>query len=170
MAAWSECCRISGCWTGVWVEEEEALVCAFAQSILPQQTCFLVSGHAFLYLELWVGLPSENGAFSAFFSIHGVLLVNSAGSLLLSCIGFLICLLFGCLICALAFDCHSFPFLSFPPLVPCPVSLCSPSARVVSCLGVFYFLSRLFHLSLQIIFNKGLAWSNLFSISSLDLK
>lgn len=139
MAAWSECCRISGCPTAVWVEEEEALVCAFAQSILPQQTCFLVSAHAFLYLELGAGLPSENGAFSAFFSIPGVLLVNSAGSPVLSCTGFLICLLFGCLICALVFDCHSFPFLSFPPLVPCPASLCSPSARVVSCLGVFLF-------------------------------
>lgn len=65
---------------------------------------------------------------------------------------------------------HFQPFFSplFPPRPCFPLAVPVPgSIRVWS---FFNFLSRHFHLSLQIIFNKGLAWSNLFSVSSLDLK
>lgn len=95
-----------------------------AQPILPQQIYFLVSAPAFLCLELWDGLPAQSGALSAVFPVSSVIL------LLLSCTGFLICLLFGIWL----------SLLSFPSPVPCPVSLCSPSARVVSCL-VFFLIS-----------------------------
>lgn len=61
------------------------------------------------------------------------------------------------------------PFLSFSSPLPCfPLQSQCPGGFMF---GFFFnFLSRRFHLSLQIIFNKGLAWSNLFSISSPDLK
>lgn len=71
VAAQGEYCSMLGCQTGGWAEEEEGLVCSFAQPILPQQMCFLVSTLAFLYLELWGGFPPQNGVFSAVFPSLG---------------------------------------------------------------------------------------------------
>lgn len=134
VAAQGEYCSMPDCQTGGWAEEEEGLVCFFAQPILPQKMCFLVSTPAFLYLELWDGFPPQNGAFSAVFPSLGFTSpFCQAAFAVLHWFSYLSPFQPPILCSGI-----SLSLLSFPSPVPCPVSLCSPSARVVSCL-VFFF-------------------------------
>lgn len=82
VAAQGEYCSMPGCQTGGWAEEEQSLVCSLHSQSHPSRCPFLVSTPAFLCLELWDGLPPPNGAFSAVFSILGVLPVSSVFAVL----------------------------------------------------------------------------------------
>lgn len=119
VAAQGEYCSMPCCQTGGWAEEERRVWFVPLHShILPQQMCFLVSTAAFLYLELWDGLPPQNGAFSAVFPSLGF---YQSVLLVCSCCPALVFLS----VSFLESDCHSFPFLLhspalFPFAVPVP--------------------------------------------------